>query len=275
MLKAGLALLVLSSALAAPGAPPDASAQSGQKARPRPAAQEPAPAPPAPAQKKATARPTEGAEQGNAGPAPQPGPPARAAAVKEDPNAPRFAYHFSQPDFIVHTIHIEHDEAGRGQIRFERRSDVEQLTEPFQLSPAALERIKAHWAALDYLGSAESYQSARDHSNLGRTRLSVRRGGRERAAEFNYSDAADAQALASEYRRAAEQAILVFELSVALESQPLEMPKLINKLDHLIKSNFLSDPKQLAPLLRQLIEDERVPLVGRNQAERIVKRLEK
>jgi len=273
-MKARLSALVAAAAFAWAGAA--AQAQSGQKARqrpPAPAAAAATPAPPPP--KKTTARPADGGghADADAGPGRQALP--SAGAGREDPNAARFFYQFSQPDFVVHTIRIEHDEAGRGLILFERRSDVEQITEPFQLSPAALARVSARWAALDYLGSAESYQAPRDYSHLGRTRLAVRRGGRERAAEFNYSDAPDAQSLAEEYRRAAEQAILVFELQVALEAQPLETPKLIDKLDRLIKNNYLSDPKQLAPLLRQLAEDERVPLVGRNQAERIIKKLEK
>jgi hypothetical protein len=268
--------LAAAAALCVSGAGRVGAAQSGQKgARQRPEAVRPAP-PPVP--KKASPRPEEGQGKANGrtdAPPAAGAAPAASVPAKADPEAAAYVYEFRQPDFVVHTIRIEHDESGRGRIRFERRGDVEQITEPFQLSPAALERINARWSALEYLGSAESYQAPRDHSNLGKTRLSVRRGGRERAAEFNYSDNADAQGLADEYRRAAEQAILVFELGVALEAQPLETPKLINKLENLIKSKFLSDPKQLAPLLRQLIEDERVPLVGRNQAERILKRLEK
>jgi hypothetical protein len=276
-MRADFTALVLSCALVAAGAAQSSAAQSGQKVRPRTDAAEPQPETPAqPAPKKTTARPGQEPDRtaGAADSSPK-GNGAASTAPAAVADSARYVYQFSQPEFNVHTIRIEHDEAGRGQILFERRSDVEQITEPIQLSPAALERIMGHWTALDYLGSAESYQAPRDYSNLGRTRLSVRRSGRERTTEFNYSDTADAQALAAEYRRAAEQAILVFELNVALEAQPLEMPKLINKLDNLIKSNFLSDPKQLAPLLRQLVEDERVPLVGRNHAARIIRKLEK
>jgi hypothetical protein len=274
-----LLLLSAVTALLFQGAALGAAAQSGQTRNRTPAAgQTEAPAVETPkAPKKTTARPNDAPEKTNSradAPASN-SPGASAAPASTDPNAALYVYEFSQPDFFVYFIRIEHDEAGRGQIRFERRSDVEQLTEPIQFSPAALERIGRHWAALEYLGSAASYQAPRDHSNLGRTRLSVRRGGRERTTEFNYSDVSDAQALAQEYRRAAEQAILVFELGVALEAQPLEMPKLINKVETMMKSNLLSDSKQLIPLLRQLIEDERVPLVGRNHAERILKKLEK
>ena len=103
----------------------------------------------------------------------------------------------------------------------------------------------------------------------------MRKGGRERTAEFNYSQNDNAQGLANEYRKAAEQSVVVFELEVARESQPLETPKLINKLDSLIERDYVSDRQQLVPLIRELTEDERVPLVGRNHATRILKKLEK
>jgi hypothetical protein len=172
-MKTQLLAFIWAAAFALAGAAQPSAAQSGQKVRQLPATPVPTATPPAP--KKATARPAE--TEGRTDSTPHRGAAeAGATAPQTDPNAPRFAYHFSQPDFFVHTIQIEHDETGRGQIRFERRSDIEQITEPFQLSPTALARINAHWSALDYLGSAESYQAPRDHSNLGRTRLFVRRG---------------------------------------------------------------------------------------------------
>ncbi|HJQ31498.1 MAG TPA: hypothetical protein VJ866_04950 [Pyrinomonadaceae bacterium] len=197
------------------------------------------------------------------------------APAKADPNAVRYSYEFKQPDFYVYFIHIEHDDKGRGQMRFERRSDTEQITEPFELSPAALARIRAKWEALGFLESQVNYQGERTYPSQGQTKLSVRRGGKEKTTEFNYSQNSDAQGLAEEYRKASEQALFVFDLNVALESQPLETPKIINRLESLIGRNYLSDPQQLVPLLRQLTEDERVPLVGRNQTARILKKLEK
>ena len=195
--------------------------------------------------------------------------------AKQDADAAHYVYEFAQPDFFVYFVHIEHDDRGHGSIRFERRSDTEQLTDPLEISPAAMERIRAHFAALRFLDSTEDYQGPHTYPSQGKTKLTLRQGGRERTAEFNYSRNQDAQGLADEYRRVTEQALFVFDINVALESQPLETPTLINRLDSLINSNFLSDPHQLVPLLRQLAEDERVPLVGRNQAARILKKLEK
>ena len=267
--------LALAAALALGGAALLASAQSrATRANPRRAAA-PAPTPTpaaAPAPQKATARPAAGQGKANSrAEAPADGKP----AAKSDPNAPTYVYEFEHPDFVVYFIHIEHDEAGRGHIRFERRSDVEQLTEPFELAPAALARIRGHWKALNFLDSTADYQGERHYPSYGKSRLKLRQAGRERTAEFNYAADPDAFALATEYRRAADQAVFVFELKIALESQPLETPKLISRLEMLYDRKGLSDAAQLLPLVRELTEDQRVPLVGRNHAVRILKKMEK
>ena len=265
---------ITTAALIITGAAIGASAQS--RAKGKPSAEQSAPKKTTarpdeqPAPKKTTPRPEE--QQGTTTTTPaKPG----AAAAKEDPNAARYIYEFEHPDFFVYFIHIEHDDAGRGLIRFERRSDAEQTTEPFQLSPAALGRIAARWAALKFLDSTANYQGERTYPSYGKSRLTMRQSGRTRTAEFNYATDPDAFALADEYRRAADQAVLVFELKVAVESQPLETPKLLSRLDSLVEGTRLSDPQQLVPFLRELSTDERVPLVGRNQIARTLKKLEK
>jgi hypothetical protein len=265
-LSAAAALVLVGAALRT-----SAQRPAARKATPRPAVEQSQP-------KKVSARPEElktpeqvkGSDEVPA--SVKAGAPAK---PKEDPNAARYVYEFRQPDFFVYFMHIEHDESGHGLIRFERRSDTEQLTEPLELSMAAIERVRAHWEALNFLDSQADYQGERNYPSMGRTRLTMRRGGRERTAEFNYSQDKDAQGLAEEYRRAGEQALFVFEVGIALESQPLEMPKLLNRLESLIERKYLSDSQQLIPLVRTLSEDERVPLVGRNQAARILKKLEK
>src|SRR5215218_9114178 len=190
--------------------------QAQRKATPRPT---PGPSVQQVQPKKVSQRPEDGKGSEEVPASVRAGVPAK---PKEDPNVAHYVYEFKQPDFFVYFVRIEHDDAGRGRIRFERRSDTEQITEPFQLSPAALARVRAHWEALGFLDSQANYQGERTYPSMGQTRLTMRRGGRERTAEFNYSQDKDAQGLAEEYRRAAEQTLLVFELNVALESQPLE-----------------------------------------------------
>ncbi|HYH87492.1 MAG TPA: hypothetical protein VEX60_18705 [Pyrinomonadaceae bacterium] len=259
-LSARVLTLLTAAALATTGAALPASAQ--KKATPRPAEQS--------QPKKVSTRPEE--QTTPAAPTPANG---AAAKPKEDASVVRYVYEFEQPNFFVYFIHIEHDDSGRGLIRFERRSDTEQITDPFELSPAALWRIRSRLAALKFLDSTENYQGERTYPSQGKTRFTLRREGRERKVEFNYSQNADAQALAEEYRRASEQALFVFDIKVALESQPLETPKLLNRLELLMTRDYLSDKQQLAPLLRELSEDERVPLIGRNQAARLLKKLDK
>lgn len=225
--------------------------------------------------KKTTARPEEDDAESAPRTSAKPTPAKGSAVAKEDPNAARFTYEFSQPDFFVYFVHIEHDDKGKGTIRFERRSDTEQITDPLEISPAALERIRAHFDALKFLDSGDNYQGERNYPSQGKTKLTLRQGGRERTTEFNYSQNPEAQGIAEEYRKVSEQALFVFDVNVALENQPLEMPKLIGRLESLIERKYLSDTRQLLPLIRTLTEDERVPLVGRNQAARILKKLDK
>ena len=187
----------------------------------------------------------------------------------------RYTYEFKQPDFFVSQIRIEHDSQGRGRISFLRKGNDDPFEESLELSPAAWARIKALWDSLQFLDSTADYQSEKQFPHLGKVRLGMKRDERERFAEFNWTNEPKAKALADEYWRAADQAILVFDISVSRENLPLEAPKLMDRLDQLLARNGLSDPKQLVPLLRELSTDERLPLIARNHAGRLLKKIEK
>lgn len=189
--------------------------------------------------------------------------------------AARYSYEFEQPEFVVSRVEIEHDGAGRGDVKFVRKGDAEPITEPLEISVTALQRITGLWDALRFLDVETNYQSDKQFPHLGTSRLRMARGGRERAAEFNWTGDRDASALVNEYRRVTDQAMFVFEINLAREIQPLESPKLISRLDVLLERKALSDPKQLLPLLRDLTTDERLPLIARNHAGRLLKKIEK
>lgn len=226
---------------------------------------------PAPAKKNAR-EPQSDAPPAASTPAPKTDAKATATA---DAGKVSFVYDFKQPDSFVTHIRIEHDAAGRGRITFERRVDTEAIIDPVELSPAALQRITSLWEALRFLDSEASYQAVKQFPHLGTVRLHMARGGRERAAEFNWTDDENASGLAKEYRNVAEQAMFVFEVNVSLENQPLELPKLLTRFERLLEIKALSDPLQLVPLLRSLETDERIPLIARNHAGRLLKKLEK
>ncbi|HEV2799561.1 MAG TPA: hypothetical protein VGW12_03640 [Pyrinomonadaceae bacterium] len=187
----------------------------------------------------------------------------------------RYAYEFNQPNFVVRRVLIEHDATGRGQISFARKDSEELFTDPLQISPVALTRILSAWEALRFLDSDASYQDEKQFPHLGTMTLSMKQGTRERKAEFNWTHDANALALVKEYRGIGEQQIFIFDVTLARQYQPSEAVKLFKRLESLLQRDELSDTAPLVPLLRDLITDERIPLMARNHAARLLKKIEK
>lgn len=194
---------------------------------------------------------------------------------KRPPNPTRYSWEFTKPEFLVSHILIEHDATGRGKITFEHRGESTPIVEPIELSTVALGRIFGLWSELRFLDSNENYQTAKSFAHLGTYHLQMDDGQRHRTAEFNWSDNKSAWALTNEYRRVSNQAILVFDLKLAREIRPLDAPGLMIEMEGDLKRGELSDPYQLVPLLNDLRTDERIPLIARNHADRILKKIEK
>lgn len=188
--------------------------------------------------------------------------------------ATHYTWEFNQPQFVVSHIVVEHDSLGRGTVTFVQHNDSP-IVEPVQLSTAALGRIFNLWTELRFLDSDENYQAAKNFAHLGVYKIGLDDGKRHRTAEFNWSDNKTAWALVNEYRHAADQTILVFNIKLAREMQPLNAPQLMTELDSMLARNELSDPHQLVPLLTELRTDEHIPLIARNHADRILKKIEK
>jgi len=187
----------------------------------------------------------------------------------------KYTYEFSQPKFVVKHIVLEHDVNGRGTVTFERLNEDTPIVEPLMLSAEALGRITSAWQALQFLDSSTDYQAEKQFPHLGTMRIGMQRGDRKRVAEFNWTNNSNASTLINEYRKAADQAILIFDISIARENQPLNAPKLMEAMESLIKRNALSDPRQLLKLLQDLSTDEHVPLIARNHALRLIKKIQK
>ena len=194
-------------------------------------------------------------------------------AAKTDPV--KYTYEFSQPKFYVKHIVLEHDANGRGTVTFERLNEDTPISEPIELSTAALARITSSWQALQFLDSQTNYQSDKQFPHLGTMRIGMQRGEHKRVAEFNWTNNSEASKLVGEYRKAADQAMLVFDIAIARENQPLNAPKLMELFETLLKRDGLSDPRQLLKLLQDLSTDEHVPLIARNHALRLIKQIEK
>ncbi|HEX3252271.1 MAG TPA: hypothetical protein VHS05_22735 [Pyrinomonadaceae bacterium] len=200
---------------------------------------------------------------------------AAAVSTVTKTEAVKYSYEFSQPKFYIKHIVLEHDANGRGTVTFERLNEDVPVTEPIELSAAALARINAAWQALQFLDSNTDYQSNKQFPHLGTMRIGMERGERKRVAEFNWTNNTDASTLVNEYRKAADQAIWIFDIAVARENQPLNTPKLMEAMESMLKRNSLSDPRQLLKLLQDISTDEHVPLIARNHALRLIKQIQK
>lgn len=189
--------------------------------------------------------------------------------------APVYFYEFSRPGFTYSRISIEHDEDGKGKVSFQKGEFDELITDPLELSAVTLARIKDALAALNFLDSTETYQTARDYAHMGDTSITVKKAGRERRVKYNWTDNKHAKALMDEYRRIANEYIWRFEVLSARQNQPLMTPGLIVTLDSFLRRGEISDPPNLLPFLAQLSNDERLPLIARNHVSRIIKEIEK
>ena len=197
------------------------------------------------------------------------------AVSKTTEGSVRFSYEFTQPQFYLRHIVIEHDQTGHGKVTFERLNEETPIIESLEISPKALERVTALWQALRFLDSDTNYQSEKQFPHLGTMKLGMVDGERKRTVEFNWSHIKEASDLVNEYRRIADQASFVFDISVARENQPLNAPKLMESFESMLKRNALSDPQQVVPLLKEISTDERLPLIARNHALRLIKQIEK
>src|SRR5262245_25081096 len=128
------------------------------------------------------------AVKSNARQQPSPSPAPRREENKKPADPTRYTYEFSQPEFTIPHVLIEHDANGNGKISFERLNEAGPIVEPVELSTAALGRILGLWSELHFLDSTENYQSERQFPHLGTMKVSMDDGKRKRTAEFNWTN---------------------------------------------------------------------------------------
>jgi hypothetical protein len=188
---------------------------------------------------------------------------------------PNYIYEFDQPNFVVSHVTIEHDEAGNGKIRFMKRGLDDPESEPITLTKVTMDRIKAALTALNFLDSTEIYQTPRDYSHMGNVTITYRKDSHERTVKYNWTDNKDAKELMDEYRKISNQYVWQFDMSISRENQPLNAPGLMDELDSYLRRSEISDPTQMLPLLKELSNDERIPLIARNHATKLAEKIEK
>lgn len=190
-------------------------------------------------------------------------------------NLTGYVYEFSQPAFYLNKIVIKHDQTGNGTITFVRSDSDEAITDPVSISHKTIDQLNTLFDELDFLNSTESYQYSKDYSHLGNVKISLSRGDKVRSTTFNWTENSSAKELAGVYRKISNQYVWVFDIKLARENQSLETPKIMERLDGFLKRNEISDPPQLLPFLTDLSTDERLPLMARNRAVRLIEQIKK
>lgn len=203
----------------------------------------------------------------------------RPVQLDQTPKIPQFTpvyfYEFSRPGFVVGNIWIEHDENGKGKITFQKQEFDEMITDPIELSPATMDKLKEAFSNLDFLDSTESYQYQKEYPHMGNIVITVKKDGKSRTAKYNWTVNKDAKQLMDTYRGIGQEYVWRFDINLAMEMQPLQTPSLMDEIGLYVNRNEIPDPPHLIPILTKLSNDERMPLMARNRAAKLIKEIEK
>jgi len=183
-------------------------------------------------------------------------------------------YEFVRPGFSYGRIIIEHDDAGKGKISFLKDGHDDLLTDPIELSKVTIAKIHEALSTLRFLDSTGEYQYAKDYSHMGNVTFTLTRGGRSRTVKFNWTDNPAAKTIMDEYRRISNEYTWRFEMLLARENMPLQTPGLMETIEAYVRRNEIPDPPHMVPFLTQLSLDERLPLMARNKALKLIKKIE-
>ncbi len=188
---------------------------------------------------------------------------------------PNVEYHFQNERFLISKIDLELDPTGRGRLVFVRKGLTKPVSRDVSIAPEILVEIDRLFGRLGYLESNETYQTEKDHSNLGEVVIAVVRGEMRREAKFNYTANRDMASVQTMLRGIANREIYVFDIETAAQFQPLDTPRLLQTLGDEIDAGRLTGVDALLPLLRRLADDVSLPLIARNRAASLVAKVEK
>lgn len=189
-------------------------------------------------------------------------------------NLTHFQYIFVNERFTIPRIEVEFDGTGAGQYLFKKK-DAEEIVNKMTVSPSLLGQIRALLTELNFLESTEEYQHKKDFSHLGTMTIHYAHQGKERTAKFNYTDNAAMTRLAELFRGLATQEMRVFEIENTRETDPISTPAQMRLLESELRGKHLADPPKLIPLLKDIIQDESIPLIARNHATRLIQMIQK
>jgi len=186
-----------------------------------------------------------------------------------------FKYTFENHRFYMPWIQLDLSPEGAGIVRFRRGESDDVLDRKVKLLPSTVNRIAELIARTAFLTSDEDYQSKRDFAHLGWMTISVSQGGRQRTVRFNYTEKQDIGELADIFRAITNQAITLFDIDLSIQHQPLDLPRMLDSLENELHLERFAEPDQLIPTLREIAQDDTLPLIARNHATRMITSIQK
>jgi hypothetical protein len=194
--------------------------------------------------------------------------------TREDDSGARYRYLFENDRFTTPRMEVEFDARGKGHFRFTRKGEPE-IDNQLTVSSALVTRVQGLFSGLNFLASDEDYQFKKDFSHLGQITITAAQGGKERTATFNYTTNESMNQLVDIFRGIATQETRVFEIETVRTNDPISTPAQLRLLESELRSKRIADPKSLVPLLDEIRQDESVPLIARNHAERLIQLINK
>lgn len=188
------------------------------------------------------------------------------AAVSASGTGVSIRYQFENDRFLIPRIELSIDGTGTGRLEWERKDARKPLSRSVRVSEQGLAELSRLLDRLNFLRSSEQYQSTEDHGNLGSTAIRVSQGEMSREVVFNYTRNKDADALGRLLRGIANREMLVADLEVAVQHQPLETPAALATLAEEHARGRIGDAVALLPLLKSIADDMSLPLIARNRA---------
>ena len=196
------------------------------------------------------------------------------ASRDPDANLTQYQYTFVNERFTIPRIEVEFDGTGAGQYLFKKK-DADEIVNKMTVSAALLKQIQSLFNELNFLDSTEDYQHKKDFSHLGTMTIRYAHKGKERSVKFNYTENSALSRLAELLRGIATQEMLVFDIENTRQTDPISTPAQMRLLESELRGKRLADPPKLIPLLKDIIQDEGVPLIARNHAERLLQMIQK
>lgn len=196
-------------------------------------------------------------------------------AAEREYAAPNFSYKFENTRFYIPLIEIDLAQDGSGELRFKRGESEEIIDLKLKLLPATMERIRQLYSETGFLTSKDEYQSKKDFSNLGWITLSAREGELKREVRLNYTDNRLIKELYDIFRAIATQQMHLFDLDIAEQYQPLDLPSQLTILERDLELERVAEPEQILVALRNMNSNDSLPLIARNHAKRIAENIEK